>query len=96
MAAMQAAEAMRQAGLDVVDFGAGEPDFDTPEHIKRAAAEAMRMGKTKYTPVGGTRALQQAIINYYEREFGAQYKNSEVMATAGGKQAIFNASVTLV
>ena len=96
MAAMQAAEAMRQAGMDVVDFGAGEPDFDTPEHIKRAAAEAMRMGKTKYTPVGGTRALQQAIIGYYEREFGAQYKNSEVMATAGGKQAILNAIVTLV
>lgn len=96
MAAMQAAEAMRQAGLDVVDLGAGEPDFDTPEHIKRAAAEAMRAGKTKYTPVGGTRDLQQAIINYYEREFGAQYQKTEVMATAGGKQAIFNAIVTLV
>lgn len=96
MAAMQAAEAMRQAGLDVVDFGAGEPDFDTPDHIKRAAAEAMRMGKTKYTPVGGTGALQQAIIDYYQREFTAEYKKSEVMATAGGKQAIFNAIVTLV
>lgn len=96
MAAMQAAEAMRQAGFDVVDFGAGEPDFDTPDHIKRAAAEAMRVGKTKYTPVGGTSALQQAIIDYYQREFRAEYKKSEVMATAGGKQAIFNAIVTLV
>ncbi|MBA3441200.1 MAG: aminotransferase class I/II-fold pyridoxal phosphate-dependent enzyme, partial [Pyrinomonadaceae bacterium] len=96
MAAMQAAEAMRQAGFDVVDFGAGEPDFDTPDHIKRAAAEAMRVGKTKYTPVGGTSALQQAIIDYYQREFSGEYKKSEVMATAGGKQAIFNAIVTLV
>ena len=52
LAAMQAAEAMRAAGLNVVDFGAGEPDFDTPENIKDAAAEAMRAGKTKYTPTG--------------------------------------------
>ena len=96
LAAMQKALAMRADGVDVVDLGAGEPDFDTPEHIKRAAAEAMRAGKTKYTATGGTRALQEAIVNYYEREFGAHYDTSEVMATAGGKQAIFNAVVTLV
>jgi aspartate aminotransferase len=95
LAAMQKALAMRAAGVDVVDLGAGEPDFDTPEHIKRAAAEAMRAGHTKYTATGGTRALQEAIVNYYEREFGARYDTSEVMATAGGKQAIFNAVVTL-
>jgi aspartate aminotransferase len=96
MAAMQAADAMRAEGLDVVALGAGEPDFDTPENIKRAAAEAMRAGKTKYTPTAGTRDLQQAIIDFYGREFGASYDRKEVMATSGGKQAIFNAVVTLV
>lgn len=95
LAAMQAAEAMRADGIDVVDLGAGEPDFDTPDNIKLAAAAAMREGKTKYTPTAGTRNLQQAIINFYEREFGARYDKSEVMATAGGKQAIFNAVVSL-
>jgi aspartate aminotransferase len=95
LAAMQKALAMRAAGVDVVDLGAGEPDFDTPDHIKRAASDAMREGQTKYTATGGTRALQEAIINYYEREFGARYDVSEVMATAGGKQALFNAIVTL-
>lgn len=96
LAAMQQALAMRAAGLNVVDFGAGEPDFDTPENIKQAAREAMRTGQTKYTPTGGIRDLQQAIIEFYGREFGATYDPSEVMATAGGKQAIFNAVVTLI
>jgi len=96
LAAMQAAEAMRAAGVDVVDLGAGEPDFDTPQNIKDAAAEAMRAGKTKYTPTAGTRELQQAIIGMYERDFGAIYERNEVMATSGGKQAIFNAVVSLI
>lgn len=96
LAAMQAAESMRAAGLNVVDFGAGEPDFDTPENIKQAAAEAMRAGQTKYTPTAGTRELQQAIIDFYSEEFGADYERAEVMATSGGKQAIFNAVVSLI
>ena len=96
LAAMQAADAMRAAGLNVVDFGAGEPDFDTPENIKHAAAEAMRAGFTKYTPTGGTRQLQQAIIDFYQQQFGTAYERSEVMSTSGGKQAIFNAVVTLI
>ncbi|HZI87172.1 MAG TPA: pyridoxal phosphate-dependent aminotransferase [Pyrinomonadaceae bacterium] len=96
LAAMQAADALRSAGADVVDFGAGEPDFDTPENIKQAAVEAMRVGQTKYTPTAGTRELQQAIINFYTREFGADYDRSQVMATSGGKQAIFNAVVSLI
>jgi aspartate aminotransferase len=96
LAAMQAADALRAAGVNVVDFGAGEPDFDTPENIKRAAAEAMRAGKTKYTPTGGTRDIQKAIIDFYQREFGATYEPSQVMATSGGKQAIFNAVVSLI
>src|SRR5437870_13754312 len=94
LAAMQTAEAMRAAGVDVVDLGAGEPDFDTPQNIKDAAAEAMRAGKTKYTPTAGTRELQQAIIGFYNREFHANYERNEVMATSGGKQAIFNAVVS--
>ncbi len=96
LAAMQAAEAMRAAGVDVVDLGAGEPDFDTPQNIKDAAAEAMRAGKTKYTPTAGTRELQRAIIEMYARDFGANYERNEVMATSGGKQAIFNAVVSLI
>lgn len=96
LAAMQAADALRAAGASVVDFGAGEPDFDTPENIKQAAVEAMRVGQTKYTPTAGTRELQQAIINFYAREFGADYDRSQVMGTSGGKQAIFNAVVSLI
>ncbi len=74
LAAMQAAEAMRAEGLDVVDLGAGEPDFDTPANIKKAAETAMSQGKTKYTPTAGTRELQQSIISFYEREFGTAYQ----------------------
>lgn len=96
LAAMQAAEALRAQGVNVVDFGAGEPDFDTPDNIKQAAERAMAAGRTKYTPTAGTRELQQAIIDFYEREFGTRYERSEVMATSGGKQAIFNAVTTLV
>jgi aspartate aminotransferase len=96
LAAMQAADSMRSAGVDVVDLGAGEPDFDTPQNIKDAAAVAMRAGKTKYTPTAGIRELQQAIIGFYQREFGAAYERNEVMATAGGKQGVFNAVVSLI
>ena len=82
---MQTAEAMRASGVDVVDLGAGEPDFDTPQNIKEAAATAMRAGKTKYTPTAGTRDLQKAIIQLYRTDFGAIYERNEVMATSGGK-----------
>jgi aspartate aminotransferase len=96
MAAMQAAEALRAAGASVCDFGAGEPDFDTPDNIKEAAARAMRAGRTKYTAAGGIREINRAIIDFYQREFGTEYQPSEVMVTAGGKQAVFNAVVTLL
>ncbi len=96
LAAIQAAEALRAEGVDVVDFGAGEPDFDTPDNIKRAAEAAIRAGKTKYTSTGGTRELQQSIIDFYAGTFGANYERNEVMASSGGKQAIFNAVVTLI
>jgi aspartate aminotransferase len=96
LAAMQAAETLRATGANVVDFGAGEPDFDTPENIKQAAAAAMQAGKTKYTATAGIRELQQSIIDFYEQQFGTTYERSEVMATSGGKQALFNAIVTLI
>jgi len=96
MAAMQAAEALRASGANVCDFGAGEPDFDTPDNIKQAADRAMRAGRTKYTAAGGIRELTRAIIDFYKREFGTEYQPNEVMATAGGKQAVFNAVVTLL
>jgi len=96
LAAMQAAEALRAEGANVVDFGAGEPDFDTPDNIKRAAEAAMWAGKTKYTSTGGIRELQQSIIDFYASTFGARYERNEVMASSGGKQAIFNAVVSLI
>ena len=96
LAAMQAAENLRAAGADVCDFGPGEPDFDTPENIKQAADRAMRAGRTKYTANAGIRELQRAIIDFYQKDFGTEYEPGEVMATAGGKQAIFNACVTLL
>jgi aspartate aminotransferase len=96
MAAMQAAESLRATGANVCDFGAGEPDFDTPDNIKQAAERAMRAGRTKYTANAGIRELQRAIIDFYQKEFGTEYQPGEVMATAGGKQAVFNAVVTWV
>ena len=96
MAAMQAAEALRASGANVCDFGAGEPDFDTPDNIKQAAEKAMSAGRTKYTNAGGIREINRAIIDFYQREFGTEYQPNEVMATAGGKQAVFNAVVTLL
>jgi aspartate aminotransferase len=96
MAAMQAAEALRASGANVCDFGAGEPDFDTPDNIKQAADKAMRAGRTKYTAAGGIGELTRAIIDFYKRQFGTEYQPNEVMATAGGKQAVFNAVVTLL
>ena len=73
-----------------------EPDFDTPDNIKRAADAALRAGKTKYTATGGTRELQQSIIDFYANTFGASYERNEVMASSGGKQAIFNAVVSSI
>src|SRR2546423_15650395 len=85
LAAMQAAMRMKAAGVDVVDLGAGEPDFDTPGHIKEAAAEAMRAGQTKYTPTGGARQLQEEIVGYYEREVGGRLHTEAGDDATGGQ-----------
>jgi aspartate aminotransferase len=81
---------LKAQGIDVLSLGAGEPDFDTPEHIKDAAHKALADGFTKYTPVGGTPGLKKAIIAKMQRDNGLDYQPSEVMATSGGKQACYN------
>src|SRR5713101_368334 len=89
MAVTEKATALRAQGIDLVDFGAGEPDFDTPESIKNAAAEAMRAGETKYTPVGGTDTLKTAIVTKLRRDNGLVYEKGEVLASCGGKHSLF-------
>lgn len=90
MAVTEKAAALRAQGVtDLIDFGAGEPDFDTPESIKNAAETALRAGQTKYTPVGGTPALKNAIIAKLKRDNGVDYAANEVLASCGGKHALF-------
>ncbi len=85
------AAALRQQGRDIVDLSVGEPDFDTPEHVKAAAREAMARGQTKYTAVGGTDALKDAIVEKLRRDNGLEYSRGEVMASCGGKHALYTA-----
>ena len=85
------AAALVAEGRDIVDLSAGEPDFDTPEHVKAAAREALAQGKTKYTAVGGTPALKDAIREKLRRDNALIYERSEVMASCGGKHALYNA-----
>jgi aspartate aminotransferase len=89
MLVTEKATALRAQGVDLIDFGAGEPDFDTPEPIKAAAAAAMRAGKTKYTPVGGTDELKTAIVTKLRRDNGLTYEKHEVIASCGGKHSLF-------
>ena len=89
------ADKMKAQGLDVVDFGAGEPDFDTPAHIKAAGRAAIDAGFTKYTPAAGTLELKHAIIRHYQRLYGVDFTPGEVIVTAGGKQALFNVALAL-
>ncbi len=81
---------MQSQGIHVISFGAGEPDFDTPQNIKVAAIKAIEEGFTKYTPVGGTDELKDAIIKKFQRDNGITYKRSEVMASCGGKHSFYN------
>ena len=90
------AEKLRAQGVDVVDFGAGEPDFPTPENIKEAAIRAIREDFSKYTATGGTMELRQVIAERHKTDFATSYAPSEVIATAGGKQAIFNVICSLI
>src|SRR5580658_4352169 len=84
------AKAMKAAGEDVVGFGAGEPDFDTPQHIKDAAAKALAAGFTKYTPSSGIPELREAIAEKFKRENGLAYKPSQIVVSCGGKHSCYN------
>ena len=86
---MKAAE-LRRAGKDVIGLGAGEPDFDTPDHIKQAAIEAINNGQTKYTAVDGTPELKQAIIGKFKRENGLEFAVNQILVSCGAKHSISN------
>jgi len=91
LAVTQKARELKAAGKDVIGLGAGEPDFDTPENIKKAAIESINRGDTKYTAVDGTPALKQAIVNKFKRENNLEYSTDEITVGTGGKQVIYNA-----
>jgi aspartate aminotransferase len=96
MAVVAEAERLRQSGVDVVDLSLGEPHFSTPQHVKDAAIAAINGNFTKYTAVGGRLELRDAIISRHTQDFGSAYKRDEVMASVGGKHALFNAIQVLV
>ncbi|MBT4511984.1 MAG: pyridoxal phosphate-dependent aminotransferase [Chloroflexi bacterium] len=84
------AKAMRAEGIDIIGFGAGEPDFDTPEHIKQEAIKAISEGFTKYTPTSGIPELKQAVCNRFKEDSGLDYEPSEVIVSCGAKHSIYN------
>lgn len=87
---------LRAAGQDIIGLGAGEPDFDTPEHIKQAAIQAIQDGFTKYTAVDGTAGLKQAIINKFARDNGLEYRPDQILVSCGGKQSFYNLAQALL
>ena len=90
------ARALKAAGRDIISLSAGEPDFDTPEHIKQAAIDAITRGETKYTDVAGTPALRRAVAEKFRRDSGIDYSSDEIIVSTGGKQVIFNAMLATV
>src|SRR5437588_9563848 len=90
MAVMEAAIKLREQGIDVVDFGRGEPDFPTPENVKEAGVRAIHDNFTKYTAIGGIKELKKAIVEKHARDFGSKYDISECVVNIGGKHALFN------
>ncbi len=94
--AMETANDLRGKGFDVVDLSLGEPDFQTPDFIKEYAWEGLQKGLTKYTPTAGLKSFQEAIAGFYAEEFGANFSPKEIVASDGGKQALFNAVCTLI
>ena len=96
LAVLMEAERLKSEGIDLIDLGAGEPDFPTPRNIKDAAEQAIENNFTRYTATSGIAPLRKAITEMMRRDFGASYDPSEVLVTMGGKQAIFNAMATLL
>ena len=93
IAVTQKARELKAAGKDVIALGAGEPDFDTPNNIKKAAVKAIRIGDTKYTPVDGTPAIKNAVIKKFKRENNLTYYSDQITVGTGGKQVLYNAFV---
>jgi len=96
LAVTQKARELKAAGKDVIGLGAGEPDFDTPDNIKKAAINAINRGDTKYTAVDGTPALKKAIVDKFKRENNLDYSPEQISVGTGGKQIIFNAILATV
>jgi aspartate aminotransferase len=96
MAVTAEVERLRSQGIEVIDLGAGEPDFPTPENVKNAARRAIEENFTRYTPAGGIAALKRAVVEMLEREFRASYEPSQAIVTVGAKQGIFNAMAALL
>ncbi|AGA65147.1 Aspartate aminotransferase [Liberibacter crescens BT-1] len=94
--AAQKAHVLRSKGVDVLNLSAGEPDFDTPYNIKKAAIDAIERGETKYTPVSGIPALREAIVKKFQRENNLKYTYDQTIVSTGGKQVIFNALISTV
>ena len=95
-AVIAAADQLKAKGVDIADFGPGEPDFPTPDHIKQAAIKAINENKTKYTPTPGVMPLRDAICAWHKRELGSGYEPKECIANVGGKHSIFNVISVLV
>ena len=93
---LQEAERYKARGIDVADFGPGEPDFPTPDHIKRAAIKALDENRTKYTPAAGIAPLRQAVCDWHAAQLGSSFQPAECIVSVGGKHAIFNAVCSLV
>lgn len=89
------AKELKAKGMDVINFGVGEPDFDTPEHIKEAAIKAIKDGFTKYTPVGGIDELKEAIIEKLERDNGLKYEKANILVSCGAKHSLYNIAQAL-
>ena len=87
---------LKAEGKDIIGLGAGEPDFDTPQHIKDAAIAAINKGFTKYTAVGGTPSLKQAVIAKFKRDNGLEYSANQILVSCGGKQSFFNLSLAVI
>ena len=96
MAVTKLAAEMKAQGKNIIGLGAGEPDFDTPDHIKKAAIEAINNGQTKYTAVDGTPELKKAVINKFKKDNDLNYNMDEVIISVGGKQVLFNAFLSSI
>jgi aspartate aminotransferase len=89
------AKALKAQGLDIVNFGVGEPDFDTPEHVKEAAIKAIRDGFTKYTPVGGIDELKEAIVQKFKKDNNLEYSKEDILVSCGAKHSLYNIAQAL-